>query len=73
MNTKLKVVPSEPASKKGTKVNLAELDQKSMADIIGRDHANEHTKRVIYSYDPLIKSVDNPNSLKNIFKRLIKK
>lgn len=73
MNTKLKVVSSEPAIKKGNKVDLSQLHNKTMAEIIGRDHANEHTQRVIYSYEPQQIAVENPNSLKNIFKRLIKK
>lgn len=50
------------------------LAQKSMEEIVGRDISYEnHNKRVIYHYPDATTKIDNPNSLANIFKRILKR
>lgn len=60
----------------GDKLNPSKekpLAQKSMEEITGRDSAAEHINRVIYHYPDATKKIDNPNSLANIFKRILKR
>lgn len=49
------------------------LAEKSMEEICGRDISYEnHNKRVIYEYPDATKKIHNPNSLANVFKRILK-
>lgn len=49
------------------------ISQKSMEEICGRDiNYENHNKRVIYNYPDATTKIDNPNSLANIFKRILK-
>lgn len=67
---KLQVVKGDKVTRK-TKIVVD--DTKSIAEIIGRKSAAEHNKRVIYNFPDATETVENPNSLANIFKRIIGK
>lgn len=50
------------------------LDAKSMEEITGRAVTMEYNeKRVIYNYPDATTKIDNPNSLANVFKRILKR
>jgi hypothetical protein len=50
------------------------IDHMTMAELTGRDPKDiKKFARVIYTYPDAQVEMENPNSLKNVFKRLLKK
>lgn len=73
MSQPLKKMQVVQVDKVTRKTKIVVDDTKTIAELIDRKSAAEYNKRVIYNFPDATKTVDNPNSLANIFKRIIGK